>query len=176
MNVPGQNHRDPWFAAFFKEVLYGTKMLYQTKEGTPFLFPGTGTGAWEAALTNTLSPGDKILTFRCAGARYCLLPGQPAARARRRIRQRARYMPAWAAGARGAARGAATHPRPLVGLRTYDGTPAARAAPQPRGRIPARSHGPTTPAHLPRPLSRPCRLPASPPAAGTASSRTCGST
>jgi alanine-glyoxylate transaminase/serine-glyoxylate transaminase/serine-pyruvate transaminase len=67
MNVPGQNHRDPWFSALFKEVLYGTRMLYQTKEGTPFLFPGTGTGAWEASLTNTLSPGDKILTFRCAG-------------------------------------------------------------------------------------------------------------
>lgn len=64
MNVPGQNHRDPWFAAFFKQVLEDTKMLYQTKDGTPFLFPGTGTGGWEAALTNTLSPGDKILTFR----------------------------------------------------------------------------------------------------------------
>ena len=34
------------------------------QEGTPFIFPGTGTGGWEAALTNTLSPGDKVLTFR----------------------------------------------------------------------------------------------------------------
>jgi alanine-glyoxylate transaminase/serine-glyoxylate transaminase/serine-pyruvate transaminase len=64
MNVPGRNHRDPWFAEFFKSVLYDTRLIYGTTEGTPFLFPGTGTGGWEAALTNTLSPGDKILTFR----------------------------------------------------------------------------------------------------------------
>ncbi|KAJ9515022.1 pyridoxal phosphate-dependent transferase [Haematococcus lacustris] len=64
MNVPGQNHRDPWFADFYKSVLEDTKFLYQTKEATPFIFPGTGTGGWEAALTNTLSPGDKVVCFR----------------------------------------------------------------------------------------------------------------
>lgn len=64
MNVPGQNHRDPWFAEMYKSVLEDTKFVYQTKEGTPFIFPGTGTGGWEAALTNTLSPGDKVLCFR----------------------------------------------------------------------------------------------------------------
>jgi alanine-glyoxylate transaminase/serine-glyoxylate transaminase/serine-pyruvate transaminase len=35
-----------------------------TQRGTPFIFSGTGTGGWESALTNTLSPGDKVLTFR----------------------------------------------------------------------------------------------------------------
>lgn len=64
MNVPGQNHRDPWFAELFKGILHDTKYLFNTKEGTPFIFPGTGTLGWEAALTNTLSPGDKVVCFR----------------------------------------------------------------------------------------------------------------
>eukprot|EP00239_Pterosperma_sp_CCMP1384_P010189 CAMPEP_0197864078 /NCGR_PEP_ID=MMETSP1438-20131217/42008_1 /TAXON_ID=1461541 /ORGANISM="Pterosperma sp., Strain CCMP1384" /LENGTH=379 /DNA_ID=CAMNT_0043482185 /DNA_START=207 /DNA_END=1346 /DNA_ORIENTATION=+ len=64
MDRPSANHRDPWFPPFFKECLEDTKFLFQSKEGTPFIFPGTGTGGWEAALTNTLSPGDKVLTFR----------------------------------------------------------------------------------------------------------------
>ena len=64
MSVPGQNHRDPWFAAWWKEILDDSKLIYNTAKGTPFIFSGTGTGGWEAALTNTLSPGDKVLTFR----------------------------------------------------------------------------------------------------------------
>lgn len=64
MNVGGQNHRDPWFAEFYKKCLEETKMIFGTTEGTTILWPGTGTGGWEAALTNTLSPGDKIVTFR----------------------------------------------------------------------------------------------------------------
>lgn len=39
-------------------------MLFQTTKAQPFIFPGTGTGGWEVGLTNTLSPGDKIVTFR----------------------------------------------------------------------------------------------------------------
>lgn len=64
MHVPGQNHRDPWFAEFYKACLEDTKLIYGTEKGTPILWPGTGTGGWEAALTNTLSPGDKVVTFR----------------------------------------------------------------------------------------------------------------
>ncbi|CAG9462429.1 unnamed protein product [Pedinophyceae sp. YPF-701] len=64
MDRVSANHRDPWFNQFFKDCLEDTKYLFQTETGTPFLFPGTGTGGWEAALTNTLSPGDKIVTFR----------------------------------------------------------------------------------------------------------------
>lgn len=41
-----------------------SKYVFQTEKGTPFIFTGTGTGGWEAALTNTLSPGDKVVTFR----------------------------------------------------------------------------------------------------------------
>jgi hypothetical protein len=40
MNVPGQNHRDPWFAAFFKDVLADSKFVFQTQKGTPFIFTG----------------------------------------------------------------------------------------------------------------------------------------
>lgn len=36
------------------------KMIFGTREGTTIIFPGTGTGGWESALTNTLSPGDKV--------------------------------------------------------------------------------------------------------------------
>jgi len=64
MQVPGQNHRDPFFAPFFKQLLSDSKYVFQTEKGTPFIFSGTGTGGWEAALSNTLSPGDKVVTFR----------------------------------------------------------------------------------------------------------------
>lgn len=64
MDRPAQNHRDPWFNPFFSGILEDSKMLFQTTKGTPFIFPGTGTGGWEVGLTNTLSPGDKIVTFR----------------------------------------------------------------------------------------------------------------
>lgn len=41
MIVPGENHRDAFFAPFFKDVLEHSKYLFQTKTGTPFIFPGT---------------------------------------------------------------------------------------------------------------------------------------
>lgn len=40
MIVPGENHRDPWFAPFYKGVLEQMKYLFQTTEGTPIIFPG----------------------------------------------------------------------------------------------------------------------------------------
>ncbi|KAL3148320.1 hypothetical protein ABBQ38_013783 [Trebouxia sp. C0009 RCD-2024] len=64
MDRPAQNHRDPWFNPFFSSILEDSKMLFGTSKGTTFIYPGTGTGGWEVGLTNTLSPGDKILTFR----------------------------------------------------------------------------------------------------------------
>ena len=64
MDRPAQNHRDPWFNPFFSSILEDSKMLFGTTTATTFIYPGTGTGGWEVGLTNTLSPGDKILTFR----------------------------------------------------------------------------------------------------------------
>jgi len=62
MSRPTIDHRGPEFALLGLEVLEGLKEVFQTK-GKVIIFPSSGTGAWEAALTNTLSPGDKILMF-----------------------------------------------------------------------------------------------------------------
>ena len=54
------DHRGPEFQEMSKEVLAGLKRVFRTK-GPVVIFPASGTGAWEAALVNTLSPGDKVL-------------------------------------------------------------------------------------------------------------------
>lgn len=64
MQVPGQNHRDPFFAPIFRTLLQDVKFLFGTTKATSFIFSATGTGGWESALTNTLSPGDKVVAFR----------------------------------------------------------------------------------------------------------------
>lgn len=55
------DHRGPEFARLLKEVLQGLKNVFQTTAGEIVLYPGSGTGAWEACLVNTLSPGDRVL-------------------------------------------------------------------------------------------------------------------
>jgi alanine-glyoxylate transaminase/serine-glyoxylate transaminase/serine-pyruvate transaminase len=54
------DHRGPDFQRLGKTVLSGVKGLFKTKNPV-IIYPASGTGAWEAALTNTLSPGDKVL-------------------------------------------------------------------------------------------------------------------
>ncbi len=54
------DHRGPEFQEMSKEVLAGLKQVFKTR-GHVVVFPASGTGAWEAALVNTLSPGDKVL-------------------------------------------------------------------------------------------------------------------
>jgi len=56
------DHRGPEFQQLGLRVLSGIKTIFKTKSHV-FLFPASGTGAWEAALINVLSPGDKILMF-----------------------------------------------------------------------------------------------------------------
>ena len=56
------DHRGPEFQRLGHEVLAGMKQVFKTK-GAVVIFPASGTGAWEAALVNTLSPGDKVLMF-----------------------------------------------------------------------------------------------------------------
>jgi alanine-glyoxylate transaminase/serine-glyoxylate transaminase/serine-pyruvate transaminase len=56
------DHRGPEFQAMSKEVLAGLKQVFKTKSPV-VIFPASGTGAWEAALVNTLSPGDRVLMF-----------------------------------------------------------------------------------------------------------------
>jgi len=62
MAAPTIDHRGPEFARLAREVLGGVRALAGTVRPVA-VFPSSGTGAWEAALVNTLSPGDKILAF-----------------------------------------------------------------------------------------------------------------
>jgi len=56
------DHRGPDFAKLGLHVLERVKTIFKTKSRV-FIFPASGTGAWESSLTNTLSPGDKVLMF-----------------------------------------------------------------------------------------------------------------
>jgi alanine-glyoxylate transaminase/serine-glyoxylate transaminase/serine-pyruvate transaminase len=64
MAVPMEDHRSPIFPELTRTCLTGLKPVFKTTTGTPILFPSSGTGCWEAALTNCLNPGDKILASR----------------------------------------------------------------------------------------------------------------
>src|ERR1700739_3120329 len=59
---PTIDHRGPEFSRLTGEVLEGLKGIFKTSSKV-VIFPWSGTGAWEASLVNTLSPGDKALTF-----------------------------------------------------------------------------------------------------------------
>src|SRR5215813_4907064 len=60
MDMPVIDHRSQEFAALGRAVLEGSQKIFQTS-GPVIIFPSSGTGAWEAAIVNTLSPGDKAL-------------------------------------------------------------------------------------------------------------------
>lgn len=59
---PTMDHRGPEFAALAKDCLENVKAVFQTRNPV-IIFPSSGTGGWEAALVNTLSPGDRVLAF-----------------------------------------------------------------------------------------------------------------
>ncbi|KAG6679178.1 hypothetical protein I3842_14G117500 [Carya illinoinensis] len=63
MNRNNEDYRSPAVPALTKTLLEDVKKIFKTTTGTPFMIPTTGTGAWESALTNTLSPGDRIVSF-----------------------------------------------------------------------------------------------------------------
>ena len=60
IDMPTMDHRGPDFAKLGRAVLEGCQRVLQTS-GPVFIFPGSGTGAWEAAIANTLSPGDRVV-------------------------------------------------------------------------------------------------------------------
>ena len=64
MVVSQEDHRSPDFPHITQQITAGLKQVFKTESGTPFVFPSSGTGCWEAALTNTLSPGDRVLAAR----------------------------------------------------------------------------------------------------------------
>ena len=64
MQVQTMDHRAPDFKDVFMPVLENLKTVFGTSSGEVITFPASGTGGWEAAVTNTLSPGDKVLVGR----------------------------------------------------------------------------------------------------------------
>jgi alanine-glyoxylate transaminase/serine-glyoxylate transaminase/serine-pyruvate transaminase len=62
MSMPTIDHRGPEFAALGREVLDGVKTVFQTASPV-VIYPASGSGAWEASLVNTLSPGERVLAF-----------------------------------------------------------------------------------------------------------------
>lgn len=62
--IPTIDHRSSVFAEILHPALRGVKEILKSTSGEVFIFPSTGTGGWETALTNTLSPGDKVLAAR----------------------------------------------------------------------------------------------------------------
>jgi alanine-glyoxylate transaminase/serine-glyoxylate transaminase/serine-pyruvate transaminase len=64
MHVAMEDHRSSDFPKLTLPLYEGLKRVFKTKDAEVVIFPSSGTGAWEAALTNTLSPGDKLLASR----------------------------------------------------------------------------------------------------------------
>jgi alanine-glyoxylate transaminase/serine-glyoxylate transaminase/serine-pyruvate transaminase len=62
MDMPTIDHRGPDFQRLGKRVLDGIKTIFRTA-GPVVIYPASGTGAWEAALSNVLSPGDRVLMY-----------------------------------------------------------------------------------------------------------------
>jgi len=62
MSYPTIDHRGPEFGALGRQVLAGLQQVFQTRHPV-VVYPASGTGAWEAALANTLSPGDALLMY-----------------------------------------------------------------------------------------------------------------
>ena len=63
-DMPSIDHRSPAFARIFKPAVEGVRRVLKMDAGEVILIPSTGTGGWEAAISNTLSPGDTVLAAR----------------------------------------------------------------------------------------------------------------
>ena len=77
IDQPTMDHRGPEFATLGRGVIDGMKTIFQT-EADVVIFPASGTGAWEAALVNTLSPGDQVLMYETGqfASLWCELAGR----------------------------------------------------------------------------------------------------
>ena len=64
IDVPMEDHRAPDLPNFILPLFEDLKKVFKTKTGQVFLFPASGTGGWEASMSNTLNPGDKVLAAR----------------------------------------------------------------------------------------------------------------
>lgn len=64
VDIPTIDHRSAEFGRILHPALEGVKKVLKSKTAQVFVFPSTGTGGWETAISNTLSPGDKVLAAR----------------------------------------------------------------------------------------------------------------
>lgn len=64
MNLPMEDMRSPEFPKFTLPIFEDLKKIFKMKDGRVFIFPSSGTGAWESAMSNTLAVGDKVLMSR----------------------------------------------------------------------------------------------------------------
>ena len=64
MNMPMEDMRAPDYPAFTRGLFTDLMKVFRNETGRAFIFPSSGTGAWESAITNTLSPGDRVLMSR----------------------------------------------------------------------------------------------------------------
>jgi alanine-glyoxylate transaminase/serine-glyoxylate transaminase/serine-pyruvate transaminase len=64
MNLPMEDHRAPDFPELTLPLFEDLKTIFGLRNGRVFIYPGSGTGAWEAAISNTLNRGDKVLMSR----------------------------------------------------------------------------------------------------------------
>src|SRR6266550_6614430 len=63
MDRPVPDHRGPEMPSLVAEIRTGLRSIFKSERGEPVIFSGSGTGAWEASLVNTLSPGERVLSF-----------------------------------------------------------------------------------------------------------------
>ncbi|RMD61257.1 MAG: aminotransferase class V-fold PLP-dependent enzyme [Alphaproteobacteria bacterium] len=77
IDMPVIDHRGPDFAAVGLKALEGMRSIFRTT-GRVVIYPSSGTGAWEAALVNTLSPGDRVLMYETGhfASLWCKLAGR----------------------------------------------------------------------------------------------------
>ena len=64
MAIPMEDQRAPDLPAFTLPLFEDLKRVFKTRDGSVLIFPASGTGGWEAAIANTLSPGDRVLAVR----------------------------------------------------------------------------------------------------------------
>ena len=64
IHISTEDQRSPDFPSLTLPLYEKIKKIFKTEDGTVFIYPGSGTGAWESCITNTLSAGDKVLIYR----------------------------------------------------------------------------------------------------------------
>ena len=89
-DMPTLDHRSSLFKDILHPALDGVRRVVKSADASVFVFPSTGTGGWETAITNTLNPGDTVLAARNGMFSHKWIDNVPAPRPDRRDRSRRR--------------------------------------------------------------------------------------